>query len=92
MRYPKCGAIIFIFNVLLNTMKSMYSQSPSNLGNYSLSGDALCLEYFQIEDYTGTISPKKDLQLNTNKPSTYTVSKRDGMSIAINMYAYIHVL
>ncbi|CAG5130539.1 unnamed protein product, partial [Candidula unifasciata] len=61
-------------SVLQVTITDADTSPPSNQGNFSLSGDALCLEYFQIQDYSGIISPRKDLRFNKAKPATYTVS------------------
>ncbi|KAK3745550.1 hypothetical protein RRG08_040225, partial [Elysia crispata] len=46
--------------------------APSNQGNFTLSGDASCLEYFQMDDVSGVLSVKKDLRLNPAKPPSYS--------------------
>ncbi|KAI8794949.1 protocadherin Fat 4, partial [Biomphalaria glabrata] len=46
--------------------------APNNQGNFSLSGNAECIEYMQINEFSGIISVKKDLRLNLARPTLYT--------------------
>ncbi|KAK0048619.1 protocadherin Fat 4, partial [Biomphalaria pfeifferi] len=48
------------------------TSAPSNQGNFSLSGNADCIEYMQINEFSGIISVKKDLRLNLARPTLYT--------------------
>lgn len=48
-------------------------QAPNNVPTYTLSGNALALQYFQVNPSTGVVSLYKDLRDDT--ATSYTVSK-----------------
>uniref|UniRef100_A0A2C9LQH4 Cadherin domain-containing protein n=1 Tax=Biomphalaria glabrata TaxID=6526 RepID=A0A2C9LQH4_BIOGL len=48
------------------------TSAPSNQSNFSLSENADCIEYMQINEFSGIISVKKDLRLNLARPTLYT--------------------
>jgi hypothetical protein len=55
---------------------SFILQAPNNVPTYSLTGNSLALQYFQINAATGVISLYKDLRDDAANTTSYTVSNK----------------
>lgn len=64
---------ISVLAVIINFGFVFFVQAPNNVPTYTLSGNALALQYFQLNPSTGVVSLYKDLRDDT--ATSYTVSK-----------------
>lgn len=64
---------ISVLAVIINFGFFFFLQAPNNVPTYTLSGNALALQYFQVNPSTGVVSLYKDLRDDT--ATSYTVSK-----------------
>lgn len=62
---------ISVLAVIINF--GFFLQAPNNVPTYTLSGNALALQYFQVNPSTGVVSLYKDLRDDT--ATSYTVRK-----------------